>query len=81
MYKYEQMALLIKEYLDSKGSGKHILTSLEARKIDGMDKYAKNSCYPNVCRAMDVVAERYYKGIVLNEEKRGSCTFSYEYYL
>lgn len=44
-----------------------------------MDDYASNSCYQNVCRAMDVVSERYYEGRLLNPEKRSSSTFSYEY--
>ncbi len=79
MYKYEHMALIIKEYLDTKGKGKHILTSLEARQLKGMDNYASNTCVPNVCKAMDVVAERYYEGKLINEEKRGSSTFTYEY--
>ncbi len=79
MYKYEYMALIIKGYLDTKSSGNYIITSGEARKLPGMDDYASNSCYQNVCRAMDVVSERYYEGRLLNPEKRSSSTFSYEY--
>lgn len=81
MYKYESMALIIKDYLSSLNTPIAQLTALDARKLPGMDQYASNSCYDNVARAMDHVGNTYFKGHALNEEKRGSSTFTYEYHL
>ena len=81
MYKYESMAIIIKDYLSSLNSPTAQLTALDARKLPGMDNYAANSCYDNVARAMDHVASIYFKGTVINEDKRGSSTFTYEYVL
>jgi hypothetical protein len=57
MKKNEYMAIIIRDYLSSLGKGTHTLTALDARKLSGMDDYAANSCYPNVCIAMDKVAK------------------------
>lgn len=81
MYKYKSMALIIRDYLSSLNTPIVQLSALDARKLPGMDEYAANSCYDNVARAMDYVAMNYYKGNPLNEDKRGSSTFSYEYTL
>ena len=81
MYKYESMAQIIRDYLSALNSHVTQLTALDARKLPGMDQYASNTCYNNVARAMDHVANTYYKGRILNEEKRRSSTFTYEYQL
>ncbi|SOC16426.1 hypothetical protein [Pseudobutyrivibrio ruminis] len=78
MKKNEYMAMIIKDYLRSLGKGTHTLTALEARKLPGMDDYAANSCYPNVCIAMDKVAKEYYVGTALNDHNQSS-TYAYEY--
>ena len=81
MYKYESMAMIIRDYLASTNKSVVLLTALEARKLDGMDEYASNSCYENVARAMECVSERYFRGTLINEGQRGSSTFTYEYIL
>ena len=81
MYKYESMAIIIKEYLSSLNTPTAQLTALDARKLSGMDQYAANTCYKNIAKAMDYVATIYFEGNALNEEKRGNSTFTYEYIL
>ena len=81
MYNYEHMAIIIKDYLQQfEGQTEKVhLTALEARKLPGMDNYAKNTSYDNVARAMDRVGEIYYRGIECSEGKRASSTFAYDY--
>lgn len=81
MFNYEHMAIIIKDYLKQyEGQVEKIhLTALEARKLPGMDNYAKNTSYDNVARAMDRVSEIYYHGIESCEGKRASSTFAYDY--
>lgn len=56
-YKYEKIAKLIEDYLQSKrGVVNEIeLSALEIRKWPEVAKLCENHCYPNVCRAMNAV--------------------------
>lgn len=82
-YKYMDMAEVIRDYLISFQGTKKIvrLTAKEARQLDGMDNYAANTCYNNVCRAMEYVAEEYvYGNVVTGTEKgKGNSTYALDY--
>lgn len=56
-YKYEKIAKLIEDYLQSKrGTVNEIeLSALEIRKWPEVEKLCENSCYANICRAMNAV--------------------------
>ena len=78
MKKNDYMAIIIKNHLETLGPGKHLLKSSDARKLHGMDNYASNTCYKNVCLAMDKVAKQYHEGKALNNNNQSS-TYEYEY--
>lgn len=82
-YKYLKMAEIIRDYLMSlKGTEVVVrLTAKEARKIDGMDKYANNTCYNNVGRAMEYVAEHYICGkqVPGTERGKGNSTYAFDF--
>lgn len=79
VYKYISMAEIIRDHLLSlKGTEKVVrLSAGEARKLDGMDRYAKNTCYDNVGRAMEYVAEHYIYGKQVQGLERGKGNASY----
>ncbi len=80
MYKYEKMAKLIESYLLKNTNKKEsvLLSALEVRKIDGMDSICPNTCYDNVCRAMDAV--NIFPSIYITG-KRASSTYTLQYNL
>ena len=79
-YKYLGMAEIIRDYLITlKGMNIVRLTAKEARKLDGMDEYAKNTCYNNVGRAMEYVAEHYVYGKQVPGTERGKGNSSYAF--
>lgn len=83
MYKYESMALIIRDYLAKfEGQEKPVrLTVKDARKLDGMDIYAQNQCSNNVGRAMEYVLDNYYGGSQVSgtERGKGNSTYAIDY--
>lgn len=81
--KYVGMAKIIRDYLFSfKGKESVVrLTAKEARKLEGMDNFAQNTCYDNVCRAMDYVAKSYVYGnqVTGTERGKGNSTYAIDY--
>lgn len=79
--KYVGMADVIREYLFTlKGKESVVrLTAGEARKLEGMDEYASNTCYNNVGRAMEYVAEHYFYGKQVSGTVKGNSTYAYDY--
>ena len=84
-YKYIGMAEIIRDYLLSYKGTKRVvrLTAKEARKLDGMDEYAENTCYSNVGRAMEYVADNfiYGKQVEGTERGKGNSTYAFDYEL
>ena len=82
-YKYLGMAEIIRDYLFSfKGKEDVVrLTASEARKLDGMDEYANNTCYNNVGRAMEYVADHYVYGkqVPGTDKGKGNATYAFDY--
>lgn len=82
-YKYFGMAEIIRDYLLTFDNTKDVvrLTAKDARKLDGMDEYAKNTCYDNVGRAMEYVAEHYISGkqVPGTERGKGNSTYAFDY--
>ena len=82
-YKYLGMAEIIREYLMGfKGKERVVrLTAKEARTLDGMDEYANNTCYNNVGRAMEYVAEHYIYGkqVPGTERGKGNSTYAFDF--
>lgn len=81
--KYVGMAKIIRDYLLTfKGKESIVrLTAKEARKLDGMDNYAQNTCYDNVCRAMEYVVKSYVQGnqVPGTERGKGNSTYAIDY--
>lgn len=84
-YKFLGMAEIIRDYLQSFIGTESIvrLTAKEARKLDGMDEFANNTCYNNVARAMEYVAENYVYGkqVPGTERGKGNSTYAFDYEL
>ena len=84
-YKYIGMAEIIYDYLMTFKDKQTVvrLTAKDARKLDGMDKYANNTCYNNVARAMEYVAEHYVYGkqVQGTEKGKGNSTYAFDYEL
>lgn len=84
-YKYLGMAEIIRDYLLTFQEKESVvrLTAKEARKLDGMDEYANNTCYNNVGRAMEHVAEHYIYGkqVPGTERGKGNSTYAFDYEL
>lgn len=82
-YKYLGMAEIIRDYLLSFNGTENVvrLTAKEARKIEGMDAYANNTCYNNVGRAMEFVAEHYIHGkqVPGTERGKGNSTYAFDF--
>lgn len=82
-YKYFGMAEIIRDYLMSLRGKETVvrLTAKEARKLEGMDEYANNTCYNNVGRAMEYVAEHYVYGkqVPGTERGKGNSTYAFDY--
>lgn len=82
-YKYIGMAEIIRDYLLTfKGKQSIVrLTAKEARKLEGMDKYANNSCYNNVGRAMEYVSEHFVYGKQVDgtERGKGNSTYAFDF--
>ena len=82
-YKYSGMAEIIRDYLLTFSGTQNIvrITAKEARQLEGMDKYAQNTCYNNVGRAMEYVAEHYILGkqVPGTERGKGNATYAFDY--
>lgn len=84
-YKYLGMAEIIRDYLITFRGKESVvrLTAKDARKLDGMDEYANNTCYNNVGRTMKHVAEHYIYGKQVSgtERGKGNSTYALDYEL
>ena len=83
--KYVGMAKIIRDYvLSFKGKESVVrLTARDARKLEGMDNFAQNTCYNNVCNALEYVAKNYISGEQVPETTRGkgNATYAFDYHL
>ena len=78
MFKYESIAELIEKYLSKQNGKSKTLTALEVRKWKETDSFCQNTCYANVCRAMQAVQKYPYKIV---GGAKDSSTFTVEYRL